>query len=255
MRQRGLTVITEIKNDQVQALKTLLDSIDADIPGNPWINFDNFSLVHMMRWVILPPAEIGGKSIPHQLVLSTNYDGKVKPHLEELVSKGGEGFQKIYRHCVDAPKETNRLTWVEYLHSHKVSNSAFYAGVAGRTVQQIKHEAKLMDEIQDHLESFVPHHERINMTPQQLQVAVTERFFSLPGMQWIYNRSKPPFLNRFGAPLLLTYVFLKVFVSNHACVYCIFPKHIRGFPKHICGFTLHLCWLLRIDNSEYYAYL
>ena len=208
MRQRGLTVITPIKEERVEELRTLLNGIDSDIPGNEWVEFSKLSLVHMMRWVILPAEVVQGEQIPPQLCMSTNYDGKPLLHLEEMVARAEKGMRAIYEHCSGCPKLKNRKSMVEYLYQHRVKTTAFYSGVAGRTVQQIKREAWLMSEIQDHFESHIPQHERVGKSPQECQIMATERFFAMPGMQWIYERAKPPFINRYGDAIVIGSVLL-----------------------------------------------
>lgn len=202
MRQRGVTIITEIKADKLTDLKELLNEINSDIPGNRWIDFNQLNMVHILRWVILPGEEVAGKVIPPQLVLSTNFDGKLLPHLEELVSRCSEGIRAIYSHCEGCPKGTNRQSMVTYFLQHRVKTSAFYVGAMGSTVEQIKRESQLMKDIQEHLENYIPQQDRNKKSPREFQVAMTERFYSQPGNQWIWEKTKPLGLVRFG-PLYL----------------------------------------------------
>ncbi len=202
MRQRGVTIITEIKEDRLLDLTVLLKEINDDIPGNQWIKFDRLKLLHILRWVILPSEEYEGEVIPPKLVLSTNFDGKLLPHLEELVSRAEKGIRAIYSHCKGSPKEKNRQSMVDYLLHHQVKTSAFYVGAMGTSVEQIKHESHLMEDIQDHLENYIPQQERDKKTPLEFQVAMTERFFSQPGNQWIWQKVRPVPLVRYG-PLFL----------------------------------------------------
>lgn len=183
MRQRGVTIITEIKADKLTDLKELLNEINSDIPGNRWIDFNQLNMVHILRWVILPGEEVAGKVIPPQLVLSTNFDGKLLPHLEELVSRCSEGIRAIYSHCEGCPKGTNRQSMVTYFLQHRVKTSAFYVGAMGSTVEQIKRESQLMKDIQEHLENYIPQQDRNKKSPREFQVAMTERFYSQPGNQ------------------------------------------------------------------------
>ena len=91
-RQRALTILAEIKQPEVENLRTLLKEIGDDVDDSPIIPFAELTTIHYARWVILDGAtDAKGGVIPPQLLLSTNYDAPQDRHLEELVRVAGSG--------------------------------------------------------------------------------------------------------------------------------------------------------------------
>ena len=48
------------------------------------------------------------KTIPPSLVLSTNFDGALDNHLDQLADLAGKGLDEIYQHCTGYPEEGKR---------------------------------------------------------------------------------------------------------------------------------------------------
>ena len=75
-------------------------------------------------------------------------------HLEQLVDVAGEGLDRIYSHCegYPAPSSRTRQSRLAYLRQHKRSYGAFHNGTVGLSVQRIRMEARLRDEIEDFID-------------------------------------------------------------------------------------------------------
>src|SRR6185369_12429202 len=82
MPQNGLTIVTQIKSGQVDALEAILLSIGQDIQGNTLIRFPGMPSMHFACWVIL---RSNGTRFPNELVLEANFDGSDDGILNELV--------------------------------------------------------------------------------------------------------------------------------------------------------------------------
>jgi hypothetical protein len=157
-RQGALTVKTTIKSGREADLKALLATINAGVGGEGLIRFGDLRTVHFMRWVILPADPT--KKIPASLVLSTNFDGPMKDHLEELVDVADVALGRIYDHCegynLHPPGDIDKNQLSQYLWRHRVPYAAFYVGTTGRSVNLIRKEADLRLAIQDYVDREPP---------------------------------------------------------------------------------------------------
>lgn len=193
--QRGLTVITKIKPDQLSALKDLLNAIGNDISDNPHIDFSKLRSVHFMRWVVLDASNVRGEPTPPQLILSTNYDGPLKLHLEEMATQARDGFELIYKHCEGYPKNSDATAVVRYLTRHKKKNAAFYIGAHGRTVAQVEKEYELYQKVQ----GLLP---REGRTASELATNLKSEIKNDPNFEWAKSKYKKPFLVKYGVASL-----------------------------------------------------
>ncbi len=185
MRQRGLTVVTRILPEKVDSLRKLLDEIGEDIKDNRVITFTSFRTVHFLRWVILDETIVRNTKIPAQLVLSTNYDGPLDPHLEDLCGSNLEGLFKIYNHCEGVPmlKDTKNLSL--YLKENRIPIPAFYRGTVGRTVDQIHKEQSLWNRIQGILGG------KTSGEPAEIKSKIISDLKKEPEFNWAFNKYKP----------------------------------------------------------------
>lgn len=216
MRQRGITVITEIKEGKVASLKALLNQVGDDIDGNGLINFYKIETVHFMRWVVLDASMAGGRPTPPQLVLATNYDGSTDAHLMEIVTKAGPGLEAIYGHCKGFPGCKDPRAVLGYFKQNKVRNAAFYCGTPGRSVRQIHWEAKLRNEIQDYLQESNPSQDWSRQPLRQIRKGISSNIFGKPEYNWVLNRPTSLFLQKYGVALLLTGLFIFLILYGFA---------------------------------------
>jgi hypothetical protein len=192
--QGALTVIVEVEDGRVGALKALLTGIgeDVDKPKCP-VDFSKMTTVHFMRWVVLDASEVGGRKIPAQLVLSTNYDLPLNGHLRDLVQVGGAVIQEIYGHCKEYRPGQDL---VAYLKRHRVPYAAFYVGARGRSVRQIRRERELRERLQgllddpriEHLRDVRPEELRVQMLREELQEEVRRD----PTLRWARRPAPGP---------------------------------------------------------------
>ncbi|MDN3202924.1 hypothetical protein [Algoriphagus sediminis] len=192
MRQRGLTVITRIQADKVNELRSLLEAIGRDINENPVVSFASFRTVHFLRWVILDETTINEERIAAQLVLSTNFDGKLIPHLEDLCSSNLDGLFQIYSHCEGAPKEKFSQHLLHYLKKNRISIPAFYRGTAGRKVAQIHQEQSLWKKIQGLLQGSK------SENGDKIKTKLFDEIKKDPSFAWAFSPYKKEFNQQFG---------------------------------------------------------
>jgi len=180
--QNALSIITRIKSAERPALETLLDVIGNDIDGtagNHYIRFAELTTIHFACWVVLrsaPDTDAPSRSYPDTLVLETNFDGDLDPHLDELIARGGAALDAIYAFCEDWPAggTANPVAVKQYLKSHSVPTPAFYIGCPGHTLGNIRNAIAVREE----LETFLDAEDRIqplsSLSPGQVRQKLLE---------------------------------------------------------------------------------
>ncbi|MCB9230950.1 MAG: hypothetical protein H6581_04770 [Bacteroidia bacterium] len=255
MQQHGLTIITRIIPDQVESLRTLLNEIGNDISDNPHIKFSLFRTVHFMRWVILDAATAQGKSVPAQLVLSTNFDGGAHAHLNELATVAKEGLTKIYGHCIDFPAKPESADIARYLYRHRTKNAAFYNGTVGPGVAQVEDETNLWQAIQQQLMDSNPSQQWPKENPGKIREGIVEAIFKNPAFSWARKKSHQPFAKTFGMAVL-GLGFLLVLALYVACwILAWLPTLIATVVAIvlIAGWWTHLRSLEKKDAANFKA--
>jgi hypothetical protein len=151
----ALTVVVPIPASSVPKLEALLDDIGTHIANNRYIDFSRLTLTHFLRWVILPPMDAGSA---WQLAFESNHDGSVEEHLGELLHVAPGLLHALYAPCGEYPLEraAESLAAVEsvtsFLLAHAQPYAAFYVGVPGASVQQIRAEAAVRSWLQQRMD-------------------------------------------------------------------------------------------------------
>lgn len=147
VNQGAFTAIVPIRPDRVEVLQKHLSAIGkvVDEPACP-IRFEKLTRVHFMRWVVLDKSvDLKNQPLEPCLLLSTNFDGSLDDHLQELVAVARAELEIIYGHCVGFEAGTDL---VGYLKRYAVPYAAFYVGTRGRSVQRIHQEQQLRNAIE-----------------------------------------------------------------------------------------------------------
>lgn len=199
MRQKGLTVITDILPGKTEVLRTLLESIGNNIEDNTSIKFSTLESVHFLRWVIVDETVLNKETLSAKLVLSTNYDGPLDYHLKDLCDHAEKGLLEIYQYCKDAP--TTKEGIASYFKKHSKPIAAFYRGTAGRKVSQTKQEQQLWQKIQDYLQT-----NSFPTEPLPLKQAITDHINQDKAFAWTQKKYKKELTQRFGLHTLVLIV-------------------------------------------------
>lgn len=150
MRQTVLTFISKINADKRGRLVSLLEQIQNDHRGNPYIPFAALRLLHFASFVIVD--DDGYDSV---IVFENNFDGSLDDYLEELCQHTGAGLHEIYACCSDYPVgkyEERKLA--AYLRRRVVRANAFHIGNVGRSVQRVERENLLRRRIENFLDEI-----------------------------------------------------------------------------------------------------
>ncbi len=160
--QSALTIIDEIKPDQVESLKTALGTIASPGPLHGAIDFSVLGNVHFARLIVFDQAnDLNGEPLAPKLALLTNFDGGIDAHINDLAKTCGEGLDAVFSACINYPESTTPTAEArnQYLHRQRRKEKALYVNRQGRTVSQILSEKKLRDAIQQYLDdnTFTSH--------------------------------------------------------------------------------------------------
>lgn len=146
--QAPVTVRATVKPGRFEALRAVLESglATAATPGTPppGLRLAELGHVHFARLFLLDDATLQtGREVPASLIYMADVDGTEVNHLRSLARTASGGLDEIFGHCEgypDLPEDSHRLEW---LRSHALHPAAYYVHTVGRTVSQIRDEARL----------------------------------------------------------------------------------------------------------------
>jgi Dyp-type peroxidase family len=206
-RQGSLLVMVAIRDGQQPALERLLEEIahppgGEDLEVNPVIPFRRLGTVHFARILIhaaSPSDEVpipewegrpqaSGPPIPAKLLLSTDYDGPLAAHLDELLREAGPGLDRLFSHCDGWPGHAHRAAAGAFFMRHRVRSNTFYSGTANRSVAQIRREAVLREHIEHYLDAYVGT-PGFPTDPLQIRARLQEWVLGQRSFEWV---KQPP---------------------------------------------------------------
>ncbi len=153
-RQKTLTVLTRIAEGRESALRQLLESIqEKDVEKNPLIPFTELRGLHFARWSIVSlGGDPEGEDKLRYLLFASVFDGALKDHLAMWCSSeptgesglvAGAGIDRIYENCEGFGLSANPVNRVAYLKAHSIPVHTFYIGAVGRSVEEIRAQARM----------------------------------------------------------------------------------------------------------------
>jgi len=164
--QASLLVMPRIRDGHLEPLLELLAEIakpsgGEDMELGPIIPFLKLRTVHFARILVhyaspsdqAPIPEYEGKPqakgppIPAKLLFSTDFDGPLEAHVDELLTVAGPGLDQLFAHCEGWPGHDRRGAAHTFFKRHRVASNTFYTGTMNRSVDQIRREAELRDRV------------------------------------------------------------------------------------------------------------
>ncbi|SEO08453.1 hypothetical protein SAMN05192574_105244 [Mucilaginibacter gossypiicola] len=150
MKQTVLTFIADIKGAETEKLKEVFAVIHANLLKNPYISFQEVTLVHFASFVIA-----NEQSANPQLIFENNFDGDVSVYLDELTTVAGHGLHEIYRHCKGYDQQAMNAGYISnYLQSRIVRPNAFHIGNVGREAKVVRENQLLRETLQQNLDNL-----------------------------------------------------------------------------------------------------
>jgi hypothetical protein len=151
--QDSLTIISEVAPDRVDGLRTLLATMNfQDRPGfadpkNALVSFGAFETIHFARFVVLADNSLSDRAAypglpldqPIYLCFMADCDGPAEVLLKRL-ARDARGLSKIFSFSKDYSERADMLGW---LRAHRIRPAASYVNWLGRTVRQVRDEARL----------------------------------------------------------------------------------------------------------------
>jgi hypothetical protein len=156
--QEAVTVRAPVGPGRLPGLTRALDA-SARTGGHPGslpacLPLGNFAEVHFARLFLLEAATLhSGERVPESLVYMADVDGSVEGHLCALVDRAAAGVDELFGHCEGYPDRPDRSSRLAWLREHSLAPAAYYVHTVGRTVGQIKDEARLFQTLQTVLDS------------------------------------------------------------------------------------------------------
>jgi hypothetical protein len=208
-RQSSLLVMPVIRPGQFERLRELLESIGEapsgeELVSNRVIPFRELKTVHFLRILVHPasPSEespipewdgvlqASGEPIPPKLLFSTDFDGPLEEHLDELLRVAGHGLDVIFGHCEGWSGHQDRRGAHDFFLRNRVPTNTFYTGTMGRSVDQIYREAHLRERIQGFLDENAGKPD-FATDAVRIRERVREWVFAQPDLQWTKVKPGP----------------------------------------------------------------
>jgi hypothetical protein len=159
--QDNFIVLGQIPPDRVDGLRSLLTTMNlANCPGvadpaNALVPFGAFETIHYARFVVLADNTLADRAAypglprdePTHLCFMVDCDGEADQLLARMAKEAG-GLRQVLSHCEDFDGSTDLLAW---LRAHRVKPMASYVNWVGRSVVQVREEARLHQLLRDAL--------------------------------------------------------------------------------------------------------
>ena len=177
--QNGVTVFAAVRPEAVNELKRELAGLQAQVraDGKP---FSRSSRIHYARFVFIPEAidPALGHAGPALMYLA-DFDGPRERHLEEIARIAAAEFDRLGPFLVDAvaPTVAGRRQWLQ---DHVIPDATYYVNTIGRTVRQIRSEARLREAIED----FLDRTDISSQNPDALRAQIQDFVRDEPSLQW-----------------------------------------------------------------------
>jgi hypothetical protein len=144
---------------ELRALLASMNTVPGQVnPANSLVPFEQFSQIHVARFVILDDQTIGDMQLayrvaaadyPLSLAFLADFDGTADDFRADLARRAGKGLASIFSCCQGFAPDTDIAGWMK---EHDVSAATNYVNWLGRTVSQIHEEDALRTALENHLQ-------------------------------------------------------------------------------------------------------
>jgi hypothetical protein len=159
--QDNFIVAAVVADDRVAPLRALLATMTlpgvpgAADPANPIFPFGNFDAIHFARLVLLEDNALPDRALyaqlprtePAYLCLMVDCDDDATSLLKH-VAQECPGLREIFAFCADFGSGADLESWMS---AHRIRASASYVNWVGRTVVQVREEARLREILRETL--------------------------------------------------------------------------------------------------------
>jgi hypothetical protein len=151
--QSGVTILAEVLEGADSQLLADLEQIHCQVAASG-LPFSRSDRIHYARFVFIrSDIDPLGKPLGARLMYLADFDGAVAEHLVELVKFAGTELSRIGKHLKQQiPSDPDgQLSW---LRKHIIPNATYYVNTIGRTVEHIRRESELREQIQAYLDQI-----------------------------------------------------------------------------------------------------
>jgi len=154
-------VAARLDRKSVSGLRALLATMNV-APGrvdaaNPLVPFGKLENLHFARFVILDDPTLDAirlyglprQEYPLYLAFTCDFDGAKPAFLADLAHCAGPGLRRVFSFCEDFPDGADLLQWMR---DHDLPVAANYVNWRGRTMKQVREEARLRQAIDSYLD-------------------------------------------------------------------------------------------------------
>ena len=187
---------------RVHELREALAGMADGGEGAPSIPFSRLGGVHFARLVLLEDdVDQDGNTIAANLVYMSEVDAPLDDRLDELADLGGAGLDATFGLCEGYPAAPDSSSRAAFLRDHSLPPRASYVNTIGRTVDQIRDEARLRDAIEDFLDAARAAGE-LSDEPSKIRAAIQDFVRGEPSLRWATGRAPRPSLGWRAGELL-----------------------------------------------------
>jgi hypothetical protein len=188
--QVGLTFSAAVLPGRRESLAHLLSVMAEDPARNQVLAFADLPHTHFGRVVLLDPTPAeGGEGT---LLVTLDCDAPARERVDDLVEIAGAGIDELFGACADYPAMPTPSSRSAYLRARLRESRVFYVHSVGRTLNQIRDEARLRRALEDHLD--VQHDRLATLRASEVREAIRAYVASEPALAWALDPPPPPSL-------------------------------------------------------------
>lgn len=186
--QVGLTFCAAVTPGQERPLQEVLRRIDADPGHNPVLPFAALPDVHFARLLTLPPGAAGLASAT--LVLTVDADAPRKSRIRDLAERVDTGIDAVFGHCEGYPRAPTPRQRRSWLSAHLQDSDVFYVHAVGRSLAQVRDEARLRAAVARFVDT--EHHRLEALDDAGCRDEIRAFVASTPDLSWAMKPAAPP---------------------------------------------------------------
>jgi hypothetical protein len=127
--------------------------------ANPILPFQEFENLHFARFVVLDDQTLDDihaiyglprREFPLYLAFLCDFDGPPNEFLEALVKRAEPGLRRVFSCCEGFTDDTDTAQWIRI---HDIPIATRYVNWRGRTMRQVREEARLRQAVRSYLDS------------------------------------------------------------------------------------------------------
>jgi len=187
--QVALTISAHVIPERLAELERVVASMAGDPARNPVLPFAEVPHTHFARVLLLGPPSGPGETT---LIITLDCDSSVADRLHDLVEVAGPGLDELFGACADYPRKPTAEDRLAFLRTHLQGSRVFYVHAVGRTLTQIRDEARLRCAIEAHLDQQAEL--LAGLGPAEVRAVILRHVASDPALSWALVPAQRPAL-------------------------------------------------------------